>query len=148
MSLLTDCCDFIIQFEGFSAEPYLPTKNDKPTIGYGNTVYEDGRRVSLDDEEIDEDRAMEILEFWVQKIIDRVQDAVMVDLTHEQTIALVSFDYNTGALRGSTLLRKLNKGDYEGAALEFPKWVHQAGKVLKGLVRRREQERLLFELCE
>ncbi|MDU2883127.1 MAG: lysozyme, partial [Enterobacter sp.] len=60
--------------------------------------------------------------------------------------ALVDFAYNLGvkALEGSTLLKKLNAGDYAGAAAEFPKWNKAGGKVLPGLVKRREAERTLF----
>ncbi|EAS3672836.1 lysozyme, partial [Salmonella enterica subsp. enterica serovar Weltevreden] len=60
--------------------------------------------------------------------------------------ALVSFAYNLGArtLSTSTLLRKLNAGDYAGAADEFLRWNKAGSKVLNGLTRRREAERALF----
>jgi lysozyme len=76
-----------------------------------------------------------------------VRRLVEVPLTQGQFDALVSFAYNCGAgnLAGSTLLKLLNQGDYEGAALEFPKWTHGAGKVLPGLVRRRAAEALMFQ---
>ncbi|KVL67387.1 lysozyme [Burkholderia ubonensis] len=70
------------------------------------------------------------------------------DLTQEEFDALVDFTFNLGAgnLASSTLLKKLNAGDIEGAAAEFPKWVHAGGKVLAGLVKRRDAERALFLL--
>ena len=76
-----------------------------------------------------------------------VTDAVRVKLTENQFGALVSFTYNLGPgnLRSSTLLRKLNAGDYAGAAGEFGKWVKAGGRTLNGLVRRRAAERALFE---
>ncbi|MNQ87056.1 Lysozyme RrrD [compost metagenome] len=75
-----------------------------------------------------------------------VEQSVVVLFTQEQFDALVSFTYNLGinALKGSTLLRKLNSGDYEGAADEFLKWNKAGGKILSGLTRRREAERMLF----
>jgi lysozyme len=70
-----------------------------------------------------------------------------VPLRQNQFDALVSFSYNVGlpAFRSSTLLKKLNRDDYDGAAIEFHKWVKSGGKVLKGLVRRRASEALLFQ---
>lgn len=71
---------------------------------------------------------------------------VQVPLTNNQKIALASFLYNLGPniLKGSDMLKKLNKGDYEGAANEFDRYIHQKGKVLKGLVDRRKREKELF----
>ena len=78
---------------------------------------------------------------------DAVKRAVRVPVNENQFAALVSFTYNIGAgsLSRSTLLRKLNDGDYAGAADEFPRWNKAGGRVLNGLVRRRAAER---ELCE
>jgi lysozyme len=60
--------------------------------------------------------------------------------------AMVSFSFNVGLgnLQASTLRMKYNRGDFSGAADEFLKWTKASGKVLKGLVRRREAERALF----
>jgi lysozyme len=75
-----------------------------------------------------------------------VSSLVKVPLNQNQFDALVSFTYNcgSGALKGSTLLRKLNNGDYDGAAAEFPRWTKGGGVVLPGLVRRRAAEMHLF----
>ncbi len=75
-----------------------------------------------------------------------INDMVTVPLTQNQYDSLVSWVYNLGPdnLRISTLLAKLNAGDYSGAAAEFPKWNRAGGVVLPGLVRRREAERKLF----
>jgi lysozyme len=77
-----------------------------------------------------------------------VDSIVKVTLSDEQKAALISFAYNVGqtALKGSTLLKKLNAGDIEGAANEFPRWNKAAGKVMNGLTKRREGERALFLL--
>lgn len=76
-----------------------------------------------------------------------VEGLVKVPVSDNQFAALVSFAFNVGAnnLRSSTLLRKLNQRDYDGAALEFAKWNKASGKVLKGLVRRRAGEATLFK---
>jgi lysozyme len=81
-----------------------------------------------------------------QKAADAVIKLVRVPLTQNQFDALVSFVYNLGegALSRSTLLKKLNAGDYAGAAQEFRRWVYSGGTVLAGLVTRRAAERDLF----
>ena len=68
-----------------------------------------------------------------------VRKAVKVPLEQYQFDALVSFTYNCGEgnLNKSTLLKKVNAGDFKGAAQEFKKWNKAAGKVLNGLTRRR-----------
>lgn len=75
-----------------------------------------------------------------------VQRLVTVPVNSNQFSALVSFAYNLGegALQKSTLLRKLNSGDYTGAADEFLRWVNAGGRKLAGLERRRKAERALF----
>nr|WP_276554179.1 lysozyme [Cupriavidus gilardii] len=74
-----------------------------------------------------------------------VNSCVRVPLTDGQRTAFVSFTYNVGrgAFCGSTLVRKLNAGDYVGACNELPRWVYAKGVKLPGLVNRREQERAL-----
>lgn len=76
-----------------------------------------------------------------------VRKLVKVPLTAFQFDALVSFTYNCGSgnLAKSTLLKKVNAQDFEGAALEFQKWNKANGKVLAGLVRRRASEALMFQ---
>lgn len=58
--------------------------------------------------------------------------------------ALVSFHYNTGAIARATLTRKHKAGDHAGAAAQFDRWIHAGGRVMKGLVRRREAEARLY----
>lgn len=72
-----------------------------------------------------------------------VDSCVRVPLTEGQRIALVSFTYNVGrgAFCGSTLVRKLNAGDYVGACNELPRWVYAKGVKLPGLEKRRHEER-------
>ena len=137
--------EIITRFEGFSAEPYQCPANFW-TIGYGSTLCPDGSRVTPDTPPITESEALE----WVRHELVRteydVRRLVHIPLNSNQFGALVSFTYNVGSgnLKASTLRQKLNRGDIEGALLEFPKWRRAGGKILRGLVRRREAERQLF----
>lgn len=116
------------------------------TIGWGHTNDGRGRPFAAGDvwTQAECDRAF--LEDMVA-YEDVVKDAVKVRLTQAEFDALVSFAYNCGPgnLRASTLLKKLNAGDYAGAALEFPRWNRGGGQVLQGLVRRRAAEARLFQ---
>jgi len=114
------------------------------TIGFGHTglkhndgtVYK-GRTITVQDAE-------DLLRLDMSIFCERVENLVTAVLTDDQFDALVSFDFNTGALHNSTLRKKLNAGDYEGAAKEFLKWDKSGGKVLRGLSRRRQSEQNLF----
>lgn len=141
-----NCLQIIRASEGFRARPYLCPAG-VPTIGYGSTRYEDGRAVTLVDPPITEARAQQImLATLAAEYAPAVLRYVQVPLTQGQFDALVDFAYNAGPqnLRTSTLLRKINAGDFSGAAAEFPKWNKGGGKVQPGLVKRREAERRLF----
>jgi len=137
--------DLIKQFEGFSSKPYLDIAL-VPTIGYGTTHY-DGRAVSLSDPEISESTATYLLRTQVDETYGKaVNHYVRVPITQNQFDALVSFTYNlgTGSLRSSTLLRDINHGKIHAADKEFHKWTHANGKVVRGLVARRQKEAELF----
>lgn len=134
------------RFEGFMAHPYLCPAG-VPTIGYGATYYEDGRAVKLTDPPITRARA-EALLLWAVRT--RYLPAVLrlcpnVD-TPERLAALVDFAFNLGAtnLRNSTLRRKVNADDWDGARVQIMRWVRAGSRVLRGLVRRREAERALM----
>ena len=129
----------IQQFEGLRLKAYSDSAG-VPTIGYGST-----RGVRMGDE-ITEAQAIELLAADVDRHADGVRRAVNVSLNQNQFDALVSFTFNVGvgALQRSTLLRKLNAGDYTAAANELMRWVYAGGQELRGLVRRREAERQLF----
>lgn len=137
--------ELVKRFEGLRLNPYLCPAN-VPTIGYGTTVYPNGKKVSLKDPPITEEKAEEYLLHDLQEFAKGVAELVTVPLNENQFGALVSFSYNVGtnALKNSTLLRRLNSGDYAGAAEQFLRWVYGGGKVLPGLVKRREAERSLF----
>lgn len=137
--------DLLHHFEGFRHEAYLCPAGVW-TIGYGNTKWPDGRPVRKGDR-VTREEGEELFRAILRTFERGVLSAVKVDLTQGQFDALVSFAYNvgTGALAKSTLLRKLNSGDYSGAADEFLRWNKAGGRVLKGLTRRREAERKLFK---
>jgi lysozyme len=114
------------------------------TIGYGHTglKHQDGtvragRRITKAEAET-------LLRHDMRVFEDRVNRLVKVPITQSQFDALVSFDFNTGGLAKSTLLKRLNAG----AAAEVPdqlmRWTRASGKVLPGLVRRRRSEANLF----
>ena len=139
--------DLIKEFESFKSKPYLcPSRI--PTTGFGSTYYPDGKKVTLQDKEITEEKAFEILEYIANKDFgSNINKVVKVPLNQNQFDALVSFAYNVGNgnFNSSTLLRKLNSSDYEGAANEFKKWNRSGGKILAGLARRRKAEKELFD---
>lgn len=116
-----------------------------PTIGWGTIAYPDGIKVKQGDE-ITQEQADALLAWEVNEKAEGVRELVTVPLTQDQFSALVSFSYNVGLgnLKRSTLLKKLNAGEYNGAAMEFPKWNQAAGQVLAGLTRRRFSEQRLF----
>lgn len=146
MKTSTRGLNLIKSFEGFRAHPYMPTNDDVPTIGYGTTIYPNGKPVKLNDDAISEAVALEYLANDVDPCESAIHLYVKVALTQNQFDALVSFIYNVGstAFRKSTLLRLLNTGDYKGAADQLLRWNKQGIKTLAGLTRRREAERNLF----
>lgn len=137
----------IKQFEGCKLTAYPdPGSGGAPwTIGYGWTQPVDGKPVRPG-MTIDQATADRLLKTGLVSYENDVSRLVKVKLSQGQFDALVSFTYNLGSrsLSTSTLLSKLNAGDYAGAADEFPRWNKAGGKVLNGLTRRREAERALF----
>lgn len=109
------------------------------TIGYGHTTAAGIPRVR-EGMRISDKEAEDILKTDLRKFEDRVSRLVKVPLTDNQFAVLVSFDFNTGALHKSTLLKKLNAGDYDAVPAELMKWVNAGGKRVQGLVNRRAAE--------
>ncbi len=132
----------IKQAEGFRRAAYLDAAGI-PTIGYGHRmlpgeVYPDG---------IDEAHACRLLAADVDFAEAAVRRLVKVPLTQGQFDALVDFCFNLGAgrLAGSTLLRELNAGDYEGARRQLLLWDHAGSEIVAGLKARREAEFGIWE---
>jgi GH24 family phage-related lysozyme (muramidase) len=139
----------IKQFEGFRKFLY----NDPVghcTIGYGTLVHKgmcNGTEPLEYKAGISEQRATELLIKKVEQFAEAINALVHVPLNQNQFDALVSFVYNVGAgaLQRSTLLKELNRGNYEKVPFELRKWVKAAGRTLPGLVKRREAEAALYQ---
>ena len=129
------------QFEGCQLNAYQDVVGVW-TIGYGHT----GPDVSPGST-ITQAKAVQLLQQDVASAAACVNQAVIVQLNQDEFDALVDFVFNVGrgAFQGSTMLRDLNSGDFADAAEQFDKWDHAGGKVVAGLLRRREAEQALFE---
>ncbi|GAK26258.1 lysozyme [Serratia liquefaciens] len=136
--------ELIKRFEGLELKAYQDSVGVW-TIGYGRTQPVDGKKIGPD-MVIDQATANRLLKCGVVQYEQGVNQLVKVKITQGQFDALVSFAYNLGlrSLSTSTLLRKLNASDKQGASNEFGKWVNAGGIRLNGLVERREAERVLF----
>ncbi len=128
-------------FEGLRLQSYLDI-GGVPTIGYGHTGSDVGLKMF-----ISKDGA----EYLLKQDLVRFEDAVTTlvvnhKITQNQFDALVCFVYNVGigALKTSTLLKKVNAGDITAAGNEFLRWNKVKGKVVAGLTNRRSAERDLF----
>ncbi len=136
--------ELIKRFEGLRLKAYQDSVGVW-TIGYGWTQPVDGKKVGPV-MEIDQVTADRLLKCGVVQYEQGVNQLVKARITQGQFDALVSFAYNLGlrSLSTSTLMKKLNAGDKQGAADEFGKWVNAGGKRLDGLVARRAAEREMF----
>ena len=136
----------ITKFEGLKLKPYLCSAKI-PTIGYGNTYYPDGKRVTLLDKDITKQEAFDMFKEVANRFAKRVDTLVTSNLNQNQFNALVSFAYNvgTGNFSSSTLLKKVNKNPNDLTIKnEFLKWNKAGGKVLNGLTNRRNEEADLY----
>lgn len=140
----------ITSFEGLSLKPYLCSAG-VPTIGYGNTFYPNGAKVTLKDKVITKDYAFKIFKFIADMFAKDVNSLIKSNVNQNQFNSLVSFAYNLGTdidadnipegLGDSTLLKKVNANPNDiSIHLEFLKWNKANGKVLSGLTIRRKKE--------
>jgi lysozyme len=136
----------IAEFEGLRLKAYKCPAGVW-TIGYGSTSYPDGSKVKRGDT-CTKERALDLLLWYVAvEMMPLFKRVVKAPLNNNELCALLSLCYNigNGAFRKSTLLKKLNAGESrKTVADQFLKWNKGGGRVLAGLVRRREQERKLF----
>jgi lysozyme len=130
----------VAHYEGYRPTAYLDPV-EIPTICYGHTAT---ARLGQTKTRAECDKLLAADLGIALAAIDR---HTRVPLPDTRRAALASFAYNAGerAYRDSTLLRKLNQGDYRGACAELSRWVYAGGNKLSGLVKRRATER---ELCE
>jgi len=132
--------DLIKHFEGCELESYRCSANVL-TIGYGTT------KNVVEGMKISQNQAEELLMKDLEEFEEYVEDLIDVKLDQHQFDALVAWTYNLGPtnLKTSTLRKVLNKGAYDDVPEQMKRWNKAGGQVLKGLVRRRAAEALLFE---
>ena len=135
------------QFEGFRSAPYTCPAGIA-TIGYGNTFYEDGTKVTLQDKPITQAEAelMLVRSLSTQYLPAALKASPTLINNSNALGAILSFTYNLGVsrYRASTLRKRLDAADWQGAREQIVKWTRAGGRVLPGLVKRREAERAMF----
>lgn len=140
LTLAADLCRF---FEGFSSQPYICPAG-YPTIGYGTVYKPDGTKVTMQDQPISRELANE----WLMRELQHnymagVLRASPILITNQRLLAAITdFAYNIGVgrYRASTLKRRVDANDLLGIEVELKKWNKGGGKVLPGLVKRRQAE--------
>ena len=138
----------IRMFESFSATPYRCPAGAW-TIGFGCVIGND-EVAYYQKHPVSKRQAIELFDSRIETFEDGLAELIKVPVKQHQWDALVSLVFNIGvyAFGNSTLLRRLNKADYADAAKEFSRWVYSNGRVLRGLVRRRTREQILFATGE
>ncbi len=139
----------IREFEGLRLKPYLCPAG-VPTIGYGATRYPYGKKVELTDAPITAEDAESLLVFDAEQYaVAALKASPVLGLpwNHQRLCAVADFCYNLGTTRykASTLKKRVDAGDWEGAQRELGKWVFGGGKKLPGLIKRRAAEAALLE---
>jgi lysozyme len=140
MKISEEGLSLIKKFEGCELKAYQDSVGVW-TIGYGHT------KGVEEDQEITQDEAEDMLASELDEYEGYIRDMVECDLEQCQFDALVAWVYNLGPtnLRSSTMLKRLNANDLDDVPNQIKRWDKAGGKVLAGLVRRREAESLLFE---
>lgn len=136
---------FIAVEEGLKLKPYRDSKG-VPTIGLGNTFYEDGRPVRMTDKPITKERALKLFDNIVKEFEAAVNKYITAELNQNQFDALVSFTYNVGtnALQDSTLRKMINKNPNDSnITAEFKKW-KRSGNNPNILLNRRIREAAFY----
>lgn len=139
--------DLIKKWEGCRLTTYLCSAG-VATIGWGSTLYANGTKVKLGDK-VTQKEADVLFLITLKQYEDAVDRLVTSSINSNQRSALISFCYNLGigALKNSTLLKKVN-ADPSNLTIkdEFMKWTKASGKVIQGLVNRRNDEQKLYFL--
>ena len=135
------------RYEGYRAKPYLCPAG-VPTIGYGSTYYADKRKVTLEDQPMEEGaaRALLMVELKHTYLPGVLRNCPVLATNERRCNAIVDYAYNLGVgrLQTSTLKRKINAQDWDGVQEQLMLWTKGGGKVLPGLVARRKAECLLI----
>jgi lysozyme len=144
IGIAADLCRY---FEGFRSKPYICPAG-YPTIGYGTVYKPDGTKVTMDDAPINKAQADEwLLSELRTNYAAGVLRASPRLIAHPKILgAMIDFSYNLGVARyrASTLRRKVDNQDWEAAKEQLMRWTRGGGKVLPGLVRRRQAEASLL----
>lgn len=133
------------RFEGFRAKPYRCPAG-VPTIGYGNTYYPGGQKVTMTDSAISEATARAMLLHELRETylpgVARMCPVLLAPGNNARLNAIVSWTYNLGVgnLQVSTLRRRINEQNWEAAREQLLRWNKAGGRVLPGLVKRRQAE--------
>jgi lysozyme len=140
MHISEEGLSLIKKFEGCELKAYRCAANVL-TIGYGTI------KDVTEDMEITKEEAESLLKEEMHEYEGYINDMVKVPLEQNQFDAMVSWVFNLGSgnLSSSTLLKKLNDSEYDEVPTQIKRWNKAGGKVLDGLIRRREAEALLFE---
>lgn len=143
MKISQNGINLILSFEGFSSKPYLDSAGI-PTIGYGNTYYPGGKKVTMKDPAISKEKGTELFASVLPAYEKIVSNKIKTALTQNQFDALVSHTYNTGG--SDTLFSLINKKANPEAIRDWftSRYITAGGIVLNGLIRRRKAEADLF----
>ena len=136
------------KYEGYRSKPYLCPAN-VATIGYGSTYYADGKKVTLQDPPMDEPTARALLLIELEHTylpgVLRNCPGLITDVRKCNSIVDFAYNCGVGRLQTSTLKRKINASDWEGAKEQLMLWTKGGGKVLPGLLKRRISECALLD---
>lgn len=136
------------RFEGLYLNPYLCPAG-VPTIGYGATFYEDGRKVTLKDKPITKEQAEDLLMYHLKQYFLKEVLLLCYTLdTESKTASILDFAFNVGLgnLKSSTLRKRILAKNWEDVPYQLMRWNKAQGRILKGLTLRREAEKVLFIL--
>ena len=145
----------LAEWEGFETEVYDDAAG-LPTIGVGHLLTQSERdtgKITIKGQAVDykqglsEQQVLDLLAQDLERFEAAVNDAVQVALNQNQFDALVSFAFNVGTqgFKSSTLLKKLNQGLYDEVPAQLRRWNKAGGKVIQGLINRREKEITLWQ---
>ena len=136
------------RFEGLYLKPYLCPAG-VPTIGYGATFYQNGKKVSLRDKPITREQAEDLLMYHLKQYFLKEVLLLCYTLDTEcKAASILDFAFNVGLgnLKISTLRKRILAKNWEDVPNQLMRWNKANGKVLKGLTLRREAEKVLFIL--
>jgi lysozyme len=155
MKMSQNGTQLLAEWEGFETEVYDDAAG-LPTIGVGHLLTQnerEGGKITIKGQAVDykqglsEQEVLDLLAQDLERFEAAVNSAVQVGLNQNQFDALVSFAFNVGtqAFQSSTLLKKLNQGLYDEVPAQLRRWNKAGGKVIQGLINRREKEIVLWQ---